>query len=237
MENIPFDIHQLDNLDYDEAEPILEDYQDQAIELFANSPEGKEYLESHSEMGSWIAHLIYYGYCYEGFTLPHMTKQDVKTILEGLFPRKISLLSPDDADDAIPELLAFWQFLKREFKFRNAGSIVTYLRQIQPKFKSIMNDSSRFGLAKSFFMMGQEAGFDMTTQEGLEEFQQVYSADMIPKMAAQAAEPFGLFGGLDLLSSDAGATKTTRSKVSKEKQKKTRSLAKESRKRNRTKKK
>jgi hypothetical protein len=60
---------------------------------------------------------------------------------------------------------------------------------------------------------------------------------MIPKMAAQAAEPFGLFGGLDLLSSDAGAAKTTRSKVSKEKQKKTRSLAKESRKRNRTKKK
>lgn len=237
MENTPFDIHELDNLDYDDAEPILEDYQDQLIEIFANSPEGQEYLKTHSEMGFWIAQLIYYGYCYEGFTLPHMTKNHVKTVLEGLFPRKISLLSPEEADNAIPELVAFWQFLKREYKFTNADSILYYLRQIQPKFKDIINDSSRFGMAKSFFMMGQEAGFDMTTQEGLEEYQQSYNADILPKIAAQNSEPFGLLGQLDFLASDAEATKTTRSKVSKEKQKKTRRIAKESRKRNRTKKK
>lgn len=28
-----------------------------------------------------------------------------------------------------------------------------------------MNDPSRFGMAKSFFMMGRQAGYDMTDQE------------------------------------------------------------------------
>ncbi|MFE1746387.1 hypothetical protein [Coleofasciculus sp. H7-2] len=237
MEDTPFDIHQLDDLDYDAAEPILDDYQDTLINLFANSPEGQTYLETNPEMGAWIAQLIYYGYCYESFTLPKMTKNDVKTVVEGLFPRKVSLLSPEEADDAIPELMAFWQFLKREFKLSNAGSILTYLRQIQPKFKNIMNDSSRFGLAKSFFAMGQQAGFDMTTPEGLEKFQQFYNANIAPKIAAQNSESFGMFGGLlDSLAAEAGASKATSSKVPKEKQKKTRST-KQSRTRNSAKKK
>ena len=65
------------------------------------------YLEAHPEMeeyvGSWIDHLLYFGYAYESVTLPHMTKNNVEVIVTQLFPSKISLLNPDEADTTIPE--------------------------------------------------------------------------------------------------------------------------------------
>lgn len=232
-----FDIRQLDGVDYDQAEPILEDYQDTLIALFAKSPEGQEYLQTHPEMGFWIAQLIYYGYGYEGFTLPRMTKNDVEIVIEELFPRKVSLLSPEEADDAIPELLAFWQFLKREFKLRNANGILKYLREIEPEFSDIMNDSSKFGMAKSFFAIGQQAGFDMTTDKGLQQFQQFYNANVAPQIAAQNSQSLGFSGELDALASGGGTAGSTGAKASKGKQKKAGNTESESRKGNRTKKK
>ncbi len=40
-----FNIRQLDNLDYDEAEPLLEDYITGAIQEYINSPEGKAFMQ------------------------------------------------------------------------------------------------------------------------------------------------------------------------------------------------
>jgi hypothetical protein len=229
-----FDIHQLDNLDYDEAEPILDAYQDGIIEEFANSPEGQVYLETHPEIGGWIAHLIYYGYCYESFTLPKMTKSNIQLVIEELFPRKISLLSPEDAEDAIPELLAFWQFLKRQYKPRHADAIIKYLEKIQPSFGDIMNDSSKFGMAKSFFMMGEQSGFDMTTQEGLTAFQQQYNASLRDTQANPNPN-------INLLKEKfsnvlSPSTQSTQSKQAGARAKKKRTIAKLSRKANRKKK-
>ncbi len=239
-----FNLYQLDNLYLDEAEPLLENYQDEIIKLFANSTEGQTYLETHSDMGGWIAHLIYYSYSYEGFTLPQMTDDDLQLVLESLFPRKISLFSPEDADDAIPELIAFWQFLKRQYQLSNADAILEYLHEIEPNFRDIMNDTSKFGMAKSFFMMGQKAGFDMSTQEGLDEFMLHYNANIAPQLAAEAGEREELFPTLpnfDLLSgSDNEEDKGFHSSLSaakKAKQKKRRNMAKASRKRNRQKRK
>ena len=231
MSDKPFNIRQLDGLDYDEAEPLLDDYQETLIELFVNSPEGEEYCKTYPDVGFWISQFIYYGFSYEGFTLPHMKVADVETIIEDLFPRKLTLLSPEEGENAIPELLAFWQFLKREFKLRNGTSIIKYLRDIEPEFQEIMQDSSRFGIAKSFVTMGHKAGFDMTTEEGMKQFQQIYNAEIAPKLASQNSDIFGsssqrMFG-----------IPVNRSKASKDKQKKAKNMAAESRKRNRTKKK
>jgi hypothetical protein len=176
-----FDIHQLDNLDYEDAESLLEAYEDAVIEQFTQAPEGQAFLEQNSSIGSWVQSLIEYGYSYEGVTLPTMKQRDIQLILEDLFPRKISLMQPEDIDDAIPELIAFWHFLKREYGFKNADAILKYLQKIQPKYHNIMNDSSRFGMAKSFMMAGLESGFDMTTQEGLTAFQLQYNANIASK--------------------------------------------------------
>ncbi len=180
-----FDIHQLDGIDrdaYDEAaEDALEKYQDALIEQFVQSPEGRARLQADPEMGFWAAQLIYYGYQYIGVSVPEMTADDVDEVVTDLFPRKVSTLSPDDADDVIPELLAFWQFLKRQYRLANADAILGYLRGIAPQFKGIMNDPSRFGMAKSFFMMGQAAGFDMTNEADATRFIVAYNAGVLSR--------------------------------------------------------
>ncbi|MEG4075346.1 hypothetical protein QUA30_21870 [Microcoleus sp. Pol14C2] len=231
MSDQPFNIRQLNGLDYDEAEPLLEDYQETLIELFVNSPEGEEYCKTYPDVGFWISQFIYYGFGYEGFTLPSMKVEDVATVVEELFPRKVSLLSPEEGENAIPELLAFWQFLNREFKLRNATSIIKYLRDIEPEFKEIMEDSSKFGFAKSFVTLGLQAGFDMSTGEGLTQFQEIYNASIAPIMAAKNSDTSGFS------SKPISGSAVNESKASKEKQKKAKNTAAESRKRNRTKKK
>jgi len=181
-----FNINKLDKIDPDSrrAESQVEKYQEDLIDLFFESPEGKERLEIDPEMGFWAAQLIYYGYNYVGVTIPNMTVSAVKETIEDVFPRKISTSSPDEADDTIPELIAFWTFLQREFKLPTAGLILSYLKKIEPGYRKIMNDSSKFGMAKSFFMMGQDAGFDMTDEKDMKRFMKVYNA----KIAAQNPE-------------------------------------------------
>ena len=57
-----------------------------------------------------------------------------------------------------------------------------------------MNDSSKFGMAKSFFMAGSEAGFDMTTEKGLKAFQEQYNQ----KLQKSTANP-SILPGLEML--------------------------------------
>ncbi|MCB0194420.1 MAG: hypothetical protein KDJ65_20895 [Anaerolineae bacterium] len=177
-----FDINQLDKIDYDtEGEEALAAYQDALLERFYQSAEGQSFIETHPdiEMGFWAAQLMYYGYAYEGITIPRMTVGDVEIIVTSLFPRKISLFSAEDAEDAIPELIAFWEFLKREYKQSNADRILKYLHQIGPTFKEMMMDTSNFGMAKSFFMMGQSAGYDMTNEADSQRFIAEYNAGLL----------------------------------------------------------
>jgi hypothetical protein len=176
-----FDIRQIDRLDPDSegSENALGAYEDELIELFLNSPEGQAWLKIDPEPGFWIHCLIDYGYHYLDVTPPKMTKAHVDEVVTQLFPRKVSTMSPDDADQTIPELIAFWEYLKREYNLPNAEAILRFLHQIQPKFKGIMNNPANFGMAKSFVMQGQAAGFDMTAEEGNQAFMNAYNANLM----------------------------------------------------------
>lgn len=173
-----FKIHQLDNLDYDDAEPLLEDYIYAAIEDFANSKVGKAHIKHNPEGGDWIGTLIEMAYIYGGYTLPKMTKANVQEVMEYILPRKLALMEPSDTDGAIDELVAFWTFLDEVYKFRSAKAIAKYLRSIENQFPKWMFDPNRGGMAKSFLTQGIAAGFDMTTQEGLEAFREEYNRNL-----------------------------------------------------------
>jgi hypothetical protein len=191
-----FNIRQLDNLTYDEVEPILGDYIQGAIDQFVNSPEGQAYVESHPTGGGWIGTFIEMAYLYDGITLPKMTKGSVQGLMEYILPRKITIFDPAEAEDAIPELMAFWQFLQREYKFRSANAILKYLATLESKFPTMMCDPNRGGMAKAFVMMGHQSGFDMTTPEGIQAFQEQYNASLQsgpPDLIAQAIE--NMMGG------------------------------------------
>lgn len=186
-----FDIHQLDQIEpgSEEAEEAFEEYRDAIMDRFFESPEGKARLEVDPDMGFWAAQLMYYGYQYVGVSVPEMSVRDVREVVTDLFPRKVSTLSPEDADDAIPELTAFWEYLKREFHLAQADDVLKLLREVEPEFKRAMNDPANFGMAKSFFTMGQAAGFDMTSEEGMHAFAAAYNASVAARQAPGLGPP------------------------------------------------
>ena len=173
-----FDIYLLDKLDYDDAEPLLDDYIEDALEAFVHSRAGKAHIKSHPQGGNWIGTFIEMSYVYGGYVLSKMTKGNAQEVMEYILPRKITLLDPSDTDGAIDELVAFWTFLDEVYRFRSAKAIAKYLRSIADKFPQWMFDPNRGGIAKQFLMQGTEAGFDMTTEEGIQAFQAEYNQSL-----------------------------------------------------------
>jgi hypothetical protein len=183
-----FNIRQLDNLDYDEAESLLEDYITGVVEEYINSPEGEAYFQERQEGCGWIATFIELGYRYQSYTLNIMTKADVQILMEKILPRKITILDPTETEDAIPELISFWQFLGREYKFTQAKAIIKYLEQLGDRFSQLMNDPNSGGFLKSMLMQAHQQGFDVSSQEGLSAFQEKHNAEQRAKQTA-AAKP------------------------------------------------
>jgi hypothetical protein len=193
---MPFQFNQIDQIaDFDEAVEVLEEsYISELIEQFLQSPEGQAYLQASGEdedfVGDWIGNFILFGYAYLQRTLSKMRQVDAENILLDLFPSHLTVLNPRVLDTVIPELTAFWQFLQRQYKPRNSQKILVFLETIAPRFQQAMTDPSNFGMAKSFMLAGEEAGFDMTTQEGVEAFQQQYNQ----QIQATGAPPPGFPG-------------------------------------------
>jgi hypothetical protein len=189
---MPFDLYQLDSAGYEEAEDLLDEYIGQIIHLFAESTEGQTYSEEHPNLGRWVGSFLSYGYRYEGYTLPSMSEANVDLLMDELLPRKITVMDASQAEDAVPELMAFWSFLQREYALENAGDILTYLASIKHKFPQWMVDPARAGMAKGFMMGGMKAGFDMTTPEGATAFQMAYNNQLLAEQTSKS--PFNQIG-------------------------------------------
>ena len=52
-----------------------------------------------------------------------------------------------------------------------------------------LSNPENFGMAKSFVMAGNQAGFDMSTQQGLEAFMLAYNSAMLTSHLTKTAEP------------------------------------------------
>lgn len=188
---MPFDIKRLG--DFEPGDEEFYEFQHELLDLFANSPEGQARLQEDDGMAFWARGIIEYGNNYIGVALHKMSANHMEELLTEVFPRKISLASPDDADEGLPTIIAFWEYLKREHNLSNAENILRYLHALKPKdFTNWMNDSSRFGMAKSFFSMAQAEGFDLTKKEDNNAFMALYNSRL------QA----GNFGGVPLPGKD-----------------------------------
>lgn len=82
------------------------------------------------------------------------------------------------------ELHAFWSFLARQYNLPQASEIALKLDdEAKETLHDELSDSSNYGMAKSMFMLGRESGFDMTTEEGLNEFMSAYNASIAANSA------------------------------------------------------
>ena len=85
---------------------------------------------------------------------------------------------------------AFWRFLHRAYHLPRAPQMLALLpphaaRRLERK----LQDPTNFGLAKSFVLLGQEAGFDMESPEGMQAWVAAYHATEPPTPASAARPP------------------------------------------------
>lgn len=152
-------------------------YREQLLHLFEESPEFQGLLDEGIDPG-WTGMLLDYGVDYLGVAPPQMTPDSLREILFDIFPRKVTA-DANEAPAVIRELQAFWQFLQREFQLENAAACLKVLNdRAARRLKEEMNNPANFGMAKSLMMMGLERGFDMTTEEGINEWVNTYNSEL-----------------------------------------------------------
>lgn len=173
-----FDIHQrVFDEDGERDEDRFEDYVSDLMSEFEGSPEAQPVLEEYGEIG-WSQTMMDLSINYLGSTPAEMTVSEFEEVLFDLIPRKVTT-DPENAGEIIAELRAFWKFIARQYGLINAQQIHDSLDESSElDLLQELADPANFGLAKSFFTLGQQSGFDMTSQAGIEGFQDIYNRIM-----------------------------------------------------------
>lgn len=175
----PFDVlADLEELTRDGEPPDFEALgalEGELLKRFERSPEA----ESLSELGN-VDVLMDFAGEYFGVTVATLTPAELKEIVFDIFPRKLSI-EPSSARGMIEELRAFYAFLKREFGFELADGCLRVLAgDAVTKLEAALGNSANFGMAKSLVMAGAQAGFDVSTKQGLEAWMREVSSKPLP---------------------------------------------------------
>jgi hypothetical protein len=113
-----------------------------------------------------------------------MTPSDLEEVVSTLFPRKV-ITERGDGAEVIGEFQAFWHFLERVYQLPQAKQILARLTpQAARRLERELQEPTNFGMAKSFVLMGMQAGFDMESPEGMHAWVEAYNATVAPTMAA-----------------------------------------------------
>ena len=158
------------------------------MEQFAASPEGQAITKRGTELG-WAGAMIHYAISSLGVTPATMTPSDLDAVVFGLFPRKV-ITERGDGAEIIQELGAFWHFLERVYHLPQAQQMLARLTpKAARRLERELQEPTNFGMAKSFVLMGKEAGFDMESPEGMRAWVEAYNATVAPTLAAASGRP------------------------------------------------
>lgn len=157
-----------------------QEYYERAQEAFSSSREGEQVVRRYGSLG-WYQSLLEFGIAYRGEIVDEMTSFSVQEFIQDHVPRKVST-APKSAGAIIGELIAFWEFLDRVHELPAAKSILEWLKTDGrvADLEGDLSESSNFGIAKSLFTMGDKAGFDMTSEAGINSFMQAYNQSLSP---------------------------------------------------------
>jgi len=160
----------------DELDPAARGLlEDELVRRFAASPEAKDLSEIHA-----CRFVMEYAVNYFGATIATLGPSELDEIIFEIIPHKVSI----DASKArwiIEEARAFYAFMKREFLLEQADACVRVLDgNAVKKLEAALSDKSNFGMAKSLFMHGRSAGFDMDTKDGIETWMQAIQGMPFP---------------------------------------------------------
>jgi len=146
------------------------------LRRFVASPEAKALPGAH------FCHFVLdYAADYFGATIATLDATELQEIVFEIIPRQVSIAA-SEAAAIIETNRAFYAFLKRECALPQADACLRVLAGDAVKeLETALSDSSQFGMAKSLFMAGREAGFAMDTQEGVEAWMRIMQSRPLPE--------------------------------------------------------
>ena len=142
-----------------------------------------------------------------GATIATLGPHELREIVFEIIPRKVSI----DASKArwlIEGNRAFYAFLKRKYELEQADACLSVLGgDAVKRLEQALSDPSNFGMAKSLFAAGREAGFDMESKEGIEAWMRAVQSKPLP-----ASMGFPAFDASPPRPVDRAAARATRNK-------------------------
>lgn len=149
--------------------------EDELLAKFVSSPEGKVLRAvGHCRF------ILDFAATYFGATIATLDARQLREILFEVVPQKVSV-EATQAHSIIEEVRAFYAFLKREFGLRQADACLRVLAgDAAEKLEAALSDESKWGMAKSLFMGGSEAGFDMSSKAGIETWMRAMEGHPLP---------------------------------------------------------
>ncbi len=163
--------NQDDVVDPEAREPL----ENELVRRFAASPEAKDLEEIQA-----CRFVMDFAADYFGETIATLRAASLREIIFDIIPRKVSI-GASEARWIIEENRAFYGFLKREYKLKQADSCLKVFGSAAiKKLEAALSDSSNFGMAKSLVMAGADAGFDMQSKEGLDAWMQSIQGKPLP---------------------------------------------------------
>jgi hypothetical protein len=148
-----------DEFDAEARRPL----EDELVRRFVASPEAKTLTDIQS------CHFVMdFAADYFNATIATLGPSELREIVFDIIPRKVSI-DASAASWIIEGNRAFFTFLKREFGLEQADACLRVLGDdAVKKLEAALSDTSKFGMAKSLFRGGREAGFDMSSKDGIE---------------------------------------------------------------------
>lgn len=150
-------------------------FEDELVRRFVSSPEAKTLTAVQ-----WCRCLMDLGANYFGATVTTLGATQLREVVFEVIPRRVSIKARA-AGEIIDELSAFYRFLGRECALKQADACLRVLGgDAVKKLHTALSDTSKFGMAKSLFMAGHEAGFDMNSEAGIEAYMRVMQSRPLP---------------------------------------------------------
>lgn len=146
--------------------------------LFLASPEAQSVPEDQREP-LWLHSVWQYAASLFQVPLSQLDPDQLEEILLETFPSKVST-EASEAFKVTAQLQAFFRFAARAF---GASEVQPLLELLTPELTEEMHqrmaDPSYYGMAKSLVMQAIEAGYDVSTQEGMEQAMAAYNLSML----------------------------------------------------------
>ncbi len=208
-------------------EDAVDCYLDELVSLFAESPEGAGLQARGIRPGRYLGMFLDYELRYVGAAPAEMEAGDIAETLD-VFAEKVTG-RPEDLEEVIPELEAFCDFAQRPFEATQAASWKREIERQAASFRRSLRDPGHWGMAKSMMMEGLARGFDLNTEQGINQWMQIFQAEQLARVELSAG--LGLDGPFLAEPFELGAIPGSRRAKAKEKTK--RRMRKASRRRNR----